>query len=111
MTEASDETGVPEEGTPRVSEPEGTMRVVVPDAGGAPGASEDGAGRPEVGIGCPRGGKMMLVVVTTTDDSAGGVAAYELEAVGGFSVTVTVTARPQAQVAGRHVRWCDAKYS
>jgi hypothetical protein len=111
MRDASDETGVPEEGAPGVSEPGGgTIRVVVPNAGGAPGASEDGAGRPEVGIGCPGGGKMMLVVVTTTDDSAGGGAAYELEAAGGFSVTVTVTAGPQAQVAGQHVSWCDAKY-
>jgi hypothetical protein len=105
VTDASDETGVPEEGVPEegalgVSEPGGgTMSVVVPDAGGAPGASEDGAGRPEVGIGCPGGGKMMLV------------AAYEPVVVGGFSVTVTVTAGPQAQVAGKHVRWCDAEYS
>jgi hypothetical protein len=94
VTETSEETGV--------SEPEGTIRVVVPDAGGA--VSEDGA--ETVGIGCPGGGKMTLVVVTTTFDSAGGGAAYELEAVGGISVTVTVTAGPQAQVAGGYVSCC-----
>ena len=102
VTETSEEAGVPE--------PEGTMRVVVPDAGGAP-VSEDGAGMagcaPEVGIGCPGGGKMTLVVVTTTLDSAGGGAAYEPEAVGGISVTVTVTAGPQAQLAGRYVSYCN----
>jgi hypothetical protein len=92
----------------------GTMSVVVADAGGAPGASEDGTGTaggaPEVGIGWPGGGMMMLVVVSTTgllDSAGGGGGAYEPEAVGGFSVTVTVTAGPQAQVAEEHVSWCN----
>jgi hypothetical protein len=113
VTDSSEETGALGEGAPGVSEPGGTMRVVVADAGGAPGASEDGAGTaggaPEVGTACPGGGRMMLVVDTTTGllDSAGGGGAYEPEAVGGFSVTVTVTAGPQAQVARKHVSWCN----
>jgi hypothetical protein len=109
ITDSPEETGAPEEGALGVSVPGGTMRVVVADAGGAPGASEDGAGTaggaPEVGIGCPGGGRMMLVVVTTTGllDSAGGGGTYEPEAVGGLSVTVTVTTGPQAQVARENV--------
>jgi hypothetical protein len=82
------------------------MMVVVPDAGGAP----------EVGIGCPGGGRMTLVVDSTllraeeTADSAGG--AYDgLPGCGTHSVTVTVavTVAAGAQAARRLINLCDAK--
>jgi hypothetical protein len=102
VTDAVEETEAPE------ASPVRTMSVVVP------------GGAPEVGIGCPGGGRITLVVVSAgrpllraeeMADSAGGGAYDGFPGWGMHSVTVTVavTVAAGAQTTGRLVSLCDAE--